>query len=275
MEKSVCMECGSVFEWSRKFYEDHDLPMPPLHCPTCNDIRARKDPHNVVQERELLQVWECVDISQAVDHLSFTLIEEHDGQPLARPYRRATVKGRRFGASWSGRIDVFDQRTDTDTHFARVRVMRTEHQAGVSMIGVRVTGPSFPWYSREVYEWEHSSSWEYVVLEDTDGDEAEVKLVFATAIQKWNRSDRIEGDPLWQVGCQGKSRSGRHSGQAALAVVDEEHPLIAVRVQDHGALHQGDRIVIERGTPTQVEAMLASKESKEVEVVETCYTNQK
>lgn len=266
MEKMVCVSCGKSFSWSRQWYKERGLQVPPLTCPTCADLKQAKSAHHTVKDRECLQEFSCVDVSQAVSSLPFKIIDEQDGRKLHHPYRRATVKGSRFGASWSGRIDVFDQRQDPTNPLARVRVMRTEHEAGAKMQGKKVEGPNYPWYSVSYYEWEHSDTWEYVVLDEPQGGEATARLVFTTAIQKWNRDDRIGGDPIWQRRCSGSSRTGKHSGQAVLAIVDGEHPLTSTRVHDRGAFHKGDMLVLGRGSEAQVMALLAKKAAKPIEV---------
>jgi len=270
MLRAVCSGCGSTFEWSSEFYAQKGLAVPPLRCPTCADARLGKDDHHTVKARKALHVFDCVDVYQAIQSLAWTYVEEQGGQSI-KPYRRAMVRGRQFGASWSGRIDVFDQRSDPASHLARVRVMRTEHKAGRAETGYRVTGPCYPWYSKTAYEWRNSSTWEYVVLDDAVGGVPECRLVFAYAIQKWNRSDSVRGNPLWRRDCSGQSRSGMHSGQAVLAVVDEEHPLFERRVQDRGALHAGDRWTLARGNGLEIAAMLARKAGKPVEIAEVEY----
>lgn len=270
MLQAICSGCGSTFEWSPEFYAQKGLAVTPLRCPTCADERLGKDAHHTALKREALHVWDCVDVSQAVGALAWSCIGEQDGQHV-KPYRRATVKGSNFGASWSGRIDVFDQRSDPMSYVARVRVMRTEHKAGQEHTSYRVEGPSYHWYSKTAYQWENAQQWEYVVLDDAVGEAPECRLVFAYAIQKWNRDDSVRGDPLWQCRVSGSSRTGMHSGQAVLAVVDEEHSLVEWRVHDKGALHQGDRITLSRGNEIEIALMLARKAEKPVEVRETEY----
>lgn len=264
MKTSICTQCGATFEWSPEFYRQKGIKAPPLRCPTCCDEQHGKDAHHTVVERECLQQFPCCDVSQALTRLPFTTVTEQDGQKI-RPYRRATIKGRNFGASWAGRIDVFDQRTDPEAALAKVRVMRTAHQAGAQMTGVRVTGPRYPWYSRHTYQYEHSKEWEYVVLDDPEDDRPTCALVVATATQKWNRNDRIGGQPLWSCTAAGRSRTGKHSGVAVLAVVDDDHPLTVTRIHDKGALHKGDLFTIATASKPVVDTLLAKKASKPVE----------
>lgn len=68
---------------------------------------------------------------------------------------------------WNWKISFHDR------FICRVRIMRTIHAAGAKMVGVSVTGPSFPWYSKSTYTYEHSSVWDYVVIEDADTDDIE------------------------------------------------------------------------------------------------------
>lgn len=246
---SICMNCGQSFEWFPEWYAAKGLQAPPLKCQRCCDQRQGKAAIHTVRERECLQEFPCCDVTQATERLNFEIIDQQDGRRI-RPYRRAIVKGRNFGASWSGRIDVFDQRSNPAS-LAHVRVMRTHHEAGAQMTGIRVTGPGYPWTSKTTYKWEHSNEWQYVALDDATDEEPTCRLVVVSAIQKWNRDDRITGKPLWSCSCSGSSRSGRHSGQATLAVVDADHPLTVTQVQDHGALHAGDRITLERAPLTR------------------------
>ena len=267
---SICMTCGQSFEWFPGWYEAKKLQGPPLKCQRCSDQRQGKAAHHTVQERECLHKFPCCNVEQAVQALSFETIDQQDGRRI-RPYRRATVKGRDFGASWSGRIDVFDQRSDPSAPLASVRVMRTQHEAGAQMTGVKVTGPSYPWYSKTAYQWENSNEWEYVVLDDVDDEEPTCRLVLTSAIQKWNRDDRITNNALWSTACSGSSRTGRHSGQAVLAIVDAEHQITNARVQDHGALHRGDLLTLEKAPESIKAALLAEKARKPVEETLTTY----
>jgi len=270
METQICTVCGREFEWSPEWYRAKGLQCPPLRCPTCADVRLGKDDHHTVAERECLLEFACCDVSQAVGRLHFATVEEQDGHRI-KPYRRATIKGKAYGASWSGRIDVFDQRTDPGGDLARVRIMRTRHQAGATLTGKHVEGPCYPWYSTRTYTWEHSPQWEYVVLDDAEGDTPACHLVLATAIQKWNRDDSVSGHPLWSAQVRGSSRTGKHSGQAVLAVVDEDHPLTARRVHDRGALHKGDLLTLATAPGWVAQALLMKKADRPVETEMTVW----
>jgi len=198
MEIQICTVCGREFEWSPEWYAAKGLQCPPLRCPTCADVRLGKDDHHTVAKRECLLEFPCCDVSQAVGRLHFTTVEEQDGRRLRAPYRRATIKGKAYGASWSGRIDVFDQRTDSGGELARVRIMRTQHQAGAIL-------------------------------------------------------------------------TGKHSGQAVLAVVDEDHPLTARRMHDRGALHKGDLLTLATAPDWAAQALLMKKADKPVETETTVW----
>lgn len=271
MERQICSNCGQMFEWSPEFYRAKGLQAPPLHCPECADRALGKSDHHVAKARECLQQFSCVDVSAIVAMASsWRTIQEQDGRPI-RPYRRLTIKGAVFGASWSGRIDVFDQRADPTAALAAVRVMRTTHEAGATLTAVHVDGPRFPWFSRTTSEYEAPREWDYLVLDDAQGNEPTARLIYTSAIQKWNRDDRIEGDPLWQCRIHGASRSGMHSGHGVLALVDAEHPLTVTRVHDKGALHQGDRLRLRTASPEQAMLLLVRKAEKPVDVIETIY----
>jgi len=272
MKTQICLTCGATFEWSPQFYQAKGLQIPPLRCPTCADQAQHKDPHHVALERECLLEFACCDVSQALSILPFADIGT-DGHHT-QPYRRAIIKGSQHGKSWSGRIDVFDQRSIPVNTLARVRIMRTRHQAGATLTGVKVEGPCFPWYSKSTYQYQAPDTWEYVVLDDTQGNTPTCRLILVSAIQKWNRDDSISGNPLWSTTAHGSSRSGRHSGQTVLAVVDKDHPLTAKMVHDKGALNQADRIVLARGDWASTMVMLARKADKPVEVQETVFDGQ-
>jgi len=266
---SICVACGQSFEWFPGWYEARGLQIPPLKCPTCCDRALSKEACHVVKQRECLQEFPCCDVSQAVERMPFRVIEEQDGRRI-KPYRRATVKGSRFGASWGGRIDVFDQRSDPTAPYARVRVMRTQHEAGAQMVGTQVEG-AYPYYSKTAYRWEHSNEWGYVALDDPAPGDPTCRLIFAVAIQKWNRDDHITSEALWEKRASGSSRTGMHKGQAILAIVDEDHPIAISRVQDHGALNAGDRLALATASPSTAAYLLAQKGSKPVEITETIY----
>lgn len=259
--KLVCGTCGRNFEYSEQHYAARGL-QPPLRCPTCVDRRQGRPPEHTVLEREVLHVFESCDVS---DVLGWGWVEV---MGWVHAYRRLTIKGKVHGASWSGRIDVFDQRTG-DSPIARVRIMRTTHEAGAQMQGKAVDGPCFPWYSVRHYEWEHSPTWEYVVIEDTQSDESPMfRLVLGSAIRKWNREDWIDASRCyWSVSASGASRSGKHSGVTVLAVTDGEHALIVRRAHDRGALNKGDLLAMQRSS-AMAGAILARKAGKPVEVDE-------
>jgi hypothetical protein len=56
-----------------------------------------------------------------------------------------------------------------------------------------------------------------------------------------------------------------------LAVVNAEHPLSKVRVQDHGAFHQGDRIVLSTGSEIEKKLLVARKAEKPIEETVVTY----
>jgi len=91
--KRECRMCGTEFE-AQQFRGTF-----PAYCPTCQDIRQKRP--SIIIERELLFGPVIVEIESLPGKW-----EEFRARERDLPCCKISVKGRRFGASWRGRIDT-------------------------------------------------------------------------------------------------------------------------------------------------------------------------
>ena len=237
----VCKDCGTIFLWHEGKHYDNL----PKRCPTCLD-KVQKRP-SVVQERTELHRFEGVEIVSLPSEWE----KVETGVETDYPKWKICFKGRTFGASWRGRIDIFADETFYPGNIVEVHVMKTAHlvlqyskwaphipkspfdegtHLVVKNVDINTPRDELPQDAtvKEVVE-----TREYIVLEK-GSESSGKKLVWETAHTKttlkgYGRQYHAYLDAAstyWYKGVKGGYRSGRASTEGVLAIVDEEHPLI-------------------------------------------------
>ncbi len=223
--KMECTKCGREFPVSPAHFAELGFKNLPKRCPTCIDMAQNRP--SVVQERKLIRVYDGVEII----NLPTTWQEVATGEKDVPSYN-ISVKGSRFGASWSGRIDVFANKPFSFGDIISVREMVSSHKIKVvhgekatMKYGTVPVEKELPITSEEGEEVIRSRR--YLVFEPYDGP-ATSRLVWVTAHTKtFGRQywAKVVGSPIAQWIVSGGVRSGRARTVGVLAIVDENHPL--------------------------------------------------
>lgn len=230
-----CAVCNSIFQFDQDQYSRLRLPSTPKRCPACND-RKQGRPDITLARTELYSVV-CRVSSLPGDWFIWT------AAPRERSSGRITIKGRAFGATWNGRIDVYahGDQLPQPGDVVRVSAMEVLKQiakrhwshptlehgvvGGWRQIPLSEAGPEDR-IEDEVRR--------YIRIDPASGEDPEDReLVWVTAhtkttIKGFGRQywAHLGGKPLWHVEVHGGYRSGRAYTAAWLAVVTPEHPVI-------------------------------------------------
>lgn len=252
----TCSQCGSTFQVSLASYDAMGITSLPRRCPTCADVRQHR-PQVVLARQEL---WaDDIKVGRSAAELLRGLAEFRP-RDSDKPCWRLVVKGDRYGASWSGRIDVYSHVEPVRlgagevVHLAHMEVRhrvwvqpwtRPTMEHGTASGYRRVPPPgaeteTAPVATRsgetlgEPEEREETSQY-VALLPSSSGSDPAGTLVWATARTKTTIKGlgrqyyaALEGSPLWSLRVSGGVRSGRESTDAILAVVEEGNPLIHV-----------------------------------------------
>lgn len=235
----LCEVCKNVFVW----YDNHFDNLPNL-CPTCLDKKQKRP--SIVQERTVLKEWSGVEIASLPTGWTVTEPEYHSDFPC----HKMVLKGKAFGASWSGRIDIFADAEYSVGDVVDVRIMQSRHliKQMSKVVGHVQNSPyaplshlvvkTVPLQTNESLT--ENAKFErvieernYIVLNRSE-ESAQYRLVWATAYSKTTLKGygrqfhaSISTDTcLWHQACSGGVRSGRAHTEGVLAIVDEKHPLI-------------------------------------------------
>lgn len=234
----LCKDCSKVFVWhdGERFVDN------PQHCPACADkIQLRP---SIVQERVEKARFDRVEIKSLPGAWSVVEAKVKTDYPCYK----ISKKGADFGASWSGRIDIFADAPYDIGNIVNVRVMASKHLVKIKRIQVGhiqkspfdepthlvertvdINSPDEESMTTEI------ETREYIVLEEIAEVVApQYSLVWATAYTKttikgYGRQYHADLDAsitLWSASCSGGVRSGRAGSEGVLAIVNEEHPLI-------------------------------------------------
>lgn len=164
-------------------------------------------------------------------------------RPNDFPGWRMVVKGQRFGATWSGRIDLWTVAQEPpkvgDVVYLREmevikRVAKARWERATLEHGTVSGHRQVPLGTEGAEEYEEER--EYIRLDPApDREPRERELVWVqaytkTTIKGFGRQyhAHLEGSPLWHQEVSGGVRSGRAYTQAWLAVVDPDHPIVRV-----------------------------------------------
>jgi len=236
--KMVCQQCGEEFPVNPGHFAQMGFKNLPKRCPKCADI-AQVRP-SVVVERNLLNVYDGVKIVS----LPPEDWQETKGYKKDIPAFKLTIKGSRYGASWSGRIDLFAPVLPQAGDIVSIREMEAKH-----LIKVRREQRSTLEHGKVLVEKELPITADdpeaedvirvrrYLTIEPFDGEPTS-KLVWAEARTKTTLKGfgrqywaRVEGAiASWKV--KGGYRSGRAYTVGVLAIVDPDHPLYVITEGD-------------------------------------------
>jgi len=229
---ATCQKCNATFKVDVATFAALKFEAFPKHCPTCLDRKQRRP--EVVESRETL-FSTVVQLDKAIAGLGW---EEFQAQEGDRKVFQSVLKGKRFGADWYGRIDlyshiglpepgqicVFSEKIVKKTVWVQKWTRMTMHHGPVS--GYRRCAPD-----AEGAE-ERQEEDRYCVLLPADGLEPEGRLVFISAYSKTTLKGfgrqfhaNLRGTPLWYKEIRGGVRSGRAYTVAWLAVVNPDHPV--------------------------------------------------
>jgi hypothetical protein len=242
---AACDNCGRGFVWSPRSFRAMGLSLRvPKRCPMCNDERQHR-PAVVLERREL---WGATVRLGETAACLFQHAEVWRASERDIPGWRLTLRGKMFGADWSGRIDVYFQ---VDPKSLRPgQVVSLSHMESRSRVWVQkwtkqtMEHGEVSGYARckptDEGANEREEAGQYVtILPAPEGVEPVGTLVWAQAYSKVTLKGfgrqyaaRLEGTPLWQMSVKGAARSGRFNTDARLAVVEEGNPLIHVHRED-------------------------------------------
>ncbi|MCB0324348.1 MAG: hypothetical protein KDD69_12280, partial [Bdellovibrionales bacterium] len=226
-----CQDCGnSFYEFPKFLAKIGAFAGARVRCPACHDRKIGKDGVNVAEGRKCLGYFPIVRME-----IDLEVGDRCPGKDVSGRSPVKVVLRDNWNRSWDGRLDVFDYRPDGERGFgslATVRVMEVTHAAGhtLEVRSGQVLGPKHT----EVLEF--SPTMLYLAVEPVEpthlGKEAETRMVLERTYSKWNASGQIDASAAhWAWTLSSSSRSGRHSSQTVVAIIDEEHPIF-VR-QDH------------------------------------------
>lgn len=237
--KMVCQQCGEEFPVNPGHFAQMGFKNLPKRCPKCADIAQRRP--SVVIERGLLNVYDGVEI------VSLPPGEwlEVESWKKDIPAFKLVVKGSRYGASWSGRIDLFAPAIPQAGDVVSVREMESRHLIKVCREerqtmehGSVTVERELPVTADDPEAEEVIRTRRYLVLEPFDGP-ATCRLVWAEAYTKTTRKGfgrqywaEIKGAPIASWLVSGGVRSGRAHTVGVLAVVNQDHPLYIVKTGD-------------------------------------------
>jgi uncharacterized protein (DUF736 family) len=237
--KLVCNDCGEQFDVNPGHFAQMGFKNLPKRCPKCADTAQQRP--SVVVERKLLNVYDGVKIVS----LPPGEWREVKGWKKDIPAFRLTWKGSEYGASWSGRIDLFAPTLPQIGDVVSIREMESRHlvkvrreQKQTMEHGEVIVEKELPITADDPEAEEVIRTRRYLVLEPFDG-EATCQLVWAEAHTKTTLKGlgrqywaRVEGAPIASWYVFGGVRSGRAHTTGVLAIVDQERPLYIIKTGD-------------------------------------------
>jgi len=212
----------------------------PKYCPKCFD-EIQQRPSVVVSRK-------CVWKQEGVKILSFPKGKWEDfNSGFKGDYGcyKIIIKGNGYGASWSGRIDIFADNKYKEGDIIDIREMEVQHKTKVkSMLKNTI-------YGMTVVKYEHIplnsieegeivvNTRRYLYFSKSNKQESGKYLIWDEARTKTTLSGlgrqyyaEIQDDSLKSWTVRGGYRSGRAYTVGILAVVDKRHPVIIRGVGD-------------------------------------------
>lgn len=242
--KLVCQNCDEEFPVSPEHFARLGFRILPKRCPKCVDLSQRRP--SVVVERRLLNVYDGIEL------VSLPPGEWQDVKAWEKdvPAFKLVIKGSRYGASWSGRIDLFATSIPSPGNIVSIREMEAKHLIKVrrenrarndfesGTVQEYIKEIELPVTADDPDAEEVIRVRRYLVLEPFDGP-AICRLVWAEAYTKTTLKGfgrqywaEIKGAPIVSWLVSGGVRSGRAHTTGALAIVDQDHPLYVIKTGD-------------------------------------------
>lgn len=231
----LCKKCDSDFQVDPRTFAAMKFEGLPKLCPQCKDqLENRPATARVVKGgRRLIAEFPAVKV--CLPHGKFALFTAHGSRD--KPCLRATIRGRSLsgfgsgGVSWDGRIDIYALGNPPIVPLiARVRVMEVEHEDGHR----RIERHGAPLEKKTEVEVAYPATYQYLVLEPVEAEPTAalilVSVDYKTTLKGFGRQwyARLdEGGALWAKRLSREARSGRFGVNGAVAIVDNEHPVIA------------------------------------------------
>lgn len=236
MVEISCRMCGRDFVADLGTYASLQLRDLPVRCPICKDRAQNRPDEAVAESRRCLVEFPAVQLALP-EWVSFSPFRANETDP--RSGLRATIKGRDLrgswsGVSWGGRLDIYCLAKTVPT-IARVRVMMVTHAAGHR----RVELHGVPMGPKESVEVAYSPEYTYLALEPSKFEVPTAALVLASVAYKTTLKGlgrqwhcRLSDQALWSLGISNSARSGRFGIEGLVAVVDDDHPVVAEQYGD-------------------------------------------
>ena len=238
LELRICRTCGKQFVW----YNDMAYGDKPTHCPSCAD-KLQKRP-SVVVERKMLRQWRGVKIESLPKKGQWQ--EFQTGYKSDKPVWKLDIKGKEFGARWSGRIVIYAHEPYKPGDVIDIREMVAKHEVKV----IRWRRPTIhgSWVTEEqeiplteepeVREDQEVAtvvnSRPYLVFERPTEQHEDLELHWVQRYSKttlkgfgaqyWYTINSDAAIAAWRV--YGGARSGRFNTTGVLAITAPGHPVI-------------------------------------------------
>ncbi|MBD2503953.1 hypothetical protein [Anabaena azotica] len=207
----VCRDCSQ--EFMSYFTRGAWL----CRCPQCSDVAQRRP--SVVQERNLVYSRICKLESLPKSWQRF------QASPKDAGCWKIELKGGDWGATWLGRIDIYS--LDTIAPHSGQIVLFEELESVHKILQQNAVVLEKRKYVR-------------ISAAGMQSTENLPRLVWLqartkTTLKGYGRQYRydIVGSPLWEWRVKGGVRSGRSYIEGALAIVDDEHPLMMKEIFNH------------------------------------------
>lgn len=237
--KLVCQKCSEEFQMNPFHFATMGFKDLPKRCPKCTDIVQGRP--SVVIERNCLNVYDGVEV---ISLPPGEWQKTEGGRKDVSSFQLA-VKGRRFGAAWDGRIDLFTTSIPRIGDVVSVREMESRHLVKVREEekqtlhnGVVVIEKVLPITSDDPNAREVVRHRRYLVVEPFEGS-AISRLVWVEAHTKttlkgfgrqyWTEIKNVS-IASWSV--SGGVRSDRAHTTGVLAIVDHDHPVYLITKGD-------------------------------------------
>lgn len=237
----LCEDCKEIFVW-----HDEQFNQLPKRCPSCIDKKQLRP--SIVVERLCTVEFDGITI-ESLPSQEWEKVES--GVETDYPCFKISVKGSRYGRSWSGRIDIFADKQYKPGDSVKIRVMESRHlvkklryqsahiQRSPFDPPTHTVEKTIPITSKEESTDANTISEEveerqYLYLSEVGEEAGGRKLIWRTSHSKttlkgFGRQYHASLNPeatLWSKSCSGGVRSGRASTEGVLAIVEEGHPLI-------------------------------------------------